>query len=139
MNKAIISKQAFTELLVAAAEVYSKETYGYLMGKKTGTDFHIEYALTHQSTTRTTQYVDIDEEAEHRLFSTINFLKGHKYIGDFHSHPDGPTKGAMAFRQAIDAAMKGIPPKTYAKKHEELAKAMGLWGQKRTDKVFTDK
>jgi 2,3-diketo-5-methylthiopentyl-1-phosphate enolase len=54
--------------------------------------------------------------------------------GGIHSHPDGPTKGAKAFRQAIDAAMKGIPVKDYSKDHEELAKAMGLWGQKKTGK-----
>jgi 2,3-diketo-5-methylthiopentyl-1-phosphate enolase len=54
--------------------------------------------------------------------------------GGIHSHPDGPTKGAIAFRQAIDAAMKGIPVKDYAKDHEELAKAIGSWGQKKTGK-----
>ena len=54
--------------------------------------------------------------------------------GGIHSHPDGPTKGAKAFRQAIDAAMKGIPVKDYAKDHEELAKAIGTWGQKKTGK-----
>ncbi len=52
--------------------------------------------------------------------------------GGIHSHPDGPTKGAIAFRQAIDAAMKGIPVKKAAKDHEELAKALGMWGQKQT-------
>ena len=52
--------------------------------------------------------------------------------GGIHAHPDGPIKGAIAFRQAIDAAMKGIPAKTYAKDHEELAKALGLWGTKKT-------
>jgi ribulose 1,5-bisphosphate carboxylase large subunit-like protein len=54
--------------------------------------------------------------------------------GGIHSHPDGPTSGGRAFRQAIDAAMKGIPVKKYAKDHEELAKAMGMWGQKKTGK-----
>jgi len=52
--------------------------------------------------------------------------------GGIHAHPDGPIKGAMAFRQAIDAVMKGIPLKNYAKDHEELAKALGLWGDKKT-------
>lgn len=52
--------------------------------------------------------------------------------GGIHAHPDGPIKGAIAFRQAIDATMKGIPAKTYAKDHEELAKSMGLWGAGKT-------
>ncbi len=52
--------------------------------------------------------------------------------GGIHSHPGGPTKGAMAFRQAIDATMKGIPTKKAAKEHKELAEAMGMWGSKKT-------
>jgi len=52
--------------------------------------------------------------------------------GGIHSHPDGPAAGGRAFRQAIDAAMKGIKVKKYAKDHEELAKALGTWGQGRT-------
>ncbi|MFX0103220.1 MAG: RuBisCO large subunit C-terminal-like domain-containing protein [Candidatus Hodarchaeota archaeon] len=46
-----------------------------------------------------------------------------------HAHPDGPVAGGKAFRQAIDAAMAGIPAKDYAKQNklEELQKAMGIW------------
>jgi len=52
--------------------------------------------------------------------------------GGIHAHPDGAIAGAKAFRQAMDAAVKGIPQKEYCKDHAELAKALGLWGQKRT-------
>lgn len=52
--------------------------------------------------------------------------------GGIHSHPDGPKKGAIAFRQAIDAVMQGIPVKNYAKDHQELAVALGLWGTGKT-------
>ncbi|MBN2157552.1 MAG: ribulose 1,5-bisphosphate carboxylase [Candidatus Lokiarchaeota archaeon] len=52
--------------------------------------------------------------------------------GGVHAHPDGPEAGARSLRQAIDAAMKGIPAKEYAKDHEELAKAIGVWGTGRT-------
>ncbi|MHA1732626.1 MAG: RuBisCO large subunit C-terminal-like domain-containing protein [Promethearchaeota archaeon] len=52
--------------------------------------------------------------------------------GGIHAHPDGPVAGAKSFRQAIDAAMQGIPAKQYAKDHEELAKALGLWGTGKT-------
>jgi len=52
--------------------------------------------------------------------------------GGIHAHPDGAIAGAKAFRQAMDAAIKGIPQKDYCKDHPELAKALGLWGQKRT-------
>ena len=47
--------------------------------------------------------------------------------GGIHAHPMGPAAGAKAFRQAIDATMQGIPLKQYAKDHQELAVAMGIW------------
>jgi len=47
--------------------------------------------------------------------------------GGIHAHPQGPAAGARAFRQAIDATMKGISLEEAAKEHPELATAMGLW------------
>jgi len=52
--------------------------------------------------------------------------------GGIHAHPDGPTAGARAFRQAIDAVMKGVSAKQYAQDHPELQKAMDSWGSART-------
>ncbi len=52
--------------------------------------------------------------------------------GGIHSHPDGPTSGAKAFRQAIDAVMQGITVKEYAKEHKELGVALGVWGTGKT-------
>ena len=43
-------------------------------------------------------------------------------------HPKGPEAGARAVRQAIDAALKGIPLEEYAKEHRELAEALKKWG-----------
>lgn len=45
-----------------------------------------------------------------------------------HAHPMGPKAGAMAFRQSIDATMKGINITEAAKKHPELAAAIKTWG-----------
>lgn len=44
--------------------------------------------------------------------------------GGVHGHPDGSEAGAKSMRQAIDAAMKGIPVVEYAKDHEELARML---------------
>jgi 2,3-diketo-5-methylthiopentyl-1-phosphate enolase len=52
--------------------------------------------------------------------------------GGIHSHPDGPIDGAKAFRQAIDAVMKGIAIKDAAKEHKELGRALGVWGTGKT-------
>ncbi|MGB9635345.1 MAG: RuBisCO large subunit C-terminal-like domain-containing protein, partial [Candidatus Micrarchaeia archaeon] len=45
-----------------------------------------------------------------------------------HGHPGGTYRGAISMRQAIDAAMEGIPAREYAKTHKELAQAIKLWG-----------
>jgi 2,3-diketo-5-methylthiopentyl-1-phosphate enolase len=55
--------------------------------------------------------------------------------GGVHAHPHGPEAGARAMRQAIDAAMHGIPAEEYAKDHEELGVSLGIWGKKTEFKV----
>ena len=55
--------------------------------------------------------------------------------GGIHAHPQGPRAGARALRQAIDAAMKGIKLEEYAKEHEELGVALGVWGKKTDFKI----
>jgi 2,3-diketo-5-methylthiopentyl-1-phosphate enolase len=52
--------------------------------------------------------------------------------GGIHAHPMGPSAGARAFRQAIDAVLKGVPIQEYGKEHEELGTALGIW-QKKTE------
>jgi len=48
--------------------------------------------------------------------------------GGMLGHPDGYTAGAMAWQQAIDAVVKGIPLIEYAKVHKELRRAIEKWG-----------
>jgi ribulose-bisphosphate carboxylase large chain len=47
--------------------------------------------------------------------------------GGIHGHPMGTRTGATAMRQAIDAAIKGIPLEKYAENHEELKLAIQKW------------
>lgn len=47
--------------------------------------------------------------------------------GGIHAHPKGPIAGGKAFRQAIDATMKGMPLSEYAKDHQELAISLKEW------------
>jgi len=50
--------------------------------------------------------------------------------GGIHGHPGGTRAGAVAMKQAIDAAMQGIPAPKYAKTHKELAEALKIWKYK---------
>ncbi|MEM7813887.1 MAG: type III ribulose-bisphosphate carboxylase [Candidatus Aenigmatarchaeota archaeon] len=53
-----------------------------------------------------------------------------QFGGGIHGHPLGTRAGAMAVRQALDAALLKIPLKEYAKSHSELAVALEHWGAK---------
>jgi proteasome lid subunit RPN8/RPN11 len=90
--KVIITEEAFVMMLAGAAEVYEKETYGLLVGKKWKKDFVVQYAVPHQSTRRYSYGVAITKKHEKKLVSAINFFKGYRYIGEFHSHPDSVCK-----------------------------------------------
>jgi len=48
--------------------------------------------------------------------------------GAIHAHPQGPKAGAIAFRQAIDAAMANRDLREAAQEHEELRSAISAWG-----------
>ncbi len=55
--------------------------------------------------------------------------------GGIHAFPaehGGPSAGARAFRQAIDATVKGISLKDYAEDHAELKVALDKWGTGKT-------
>jgi ribulose-bisphosphate carboxylase large chain len=48
--------------------------------------------------------------------------------GGIHGHPEGTVKGAIAMRQAMEAAIQSVSLKEYAKDHNELALALEKWG-----------
>ena len=48
--------------------------------------------------------------------------------GGIHWSPRGTQYGAMGARQALDATLKGISLKEYAKTHRELREALGRFG-----------
>ncbi|MBU1671005.1 MAG: ribulose 1,5-bisphosphate carboxylase [Actinobacteria bacterium] len=68
----------------------------------------------------------------------VNVLGNEVMIGSgggVHAHPEGPIAGGKAFRQAITAALKGIPVQEYGAEHRELGMALGIWGVKTEFKV----
>jgi len=49
--------------------------------------------------------------------------------GGIHGHRDGTVAGARAMRQAVDATLRGMSLREYAKEHRELETALQIWGQ----------
>jgi len=48
--------------------------------------------------------------------------------GGIHGHPMGTAAGGRAFRQAIDAVIRGVGLREAAQEHEELSTAIERWG-----------
>lgn len=53
--------------------------------------------------------------------------------GGVHGNPLGTKSGAAAMRHAVDAALKNISLKDYAKDHKELRAALDKWGFRKMD------
>jgi len=47
--------------------------------------------------------------------------------GAIQGHPGGAAAGGRAMRQAIDAAVEGVPLAEKAREHPELQAALDLW------------
>ena len=88
ITKVTFGEEAFVMMIAGAAEVYDKETYGLLLGRRRKNDYLIQYAIPHQTTRRYTFGVQITKKHEKKLIQAINFFKGYRYMGEFHSHPD---------------------------------------------------
>jgi 2,3-diketo-5-methylthiopentyl-1-phosphate enolase len=63
-----------------------------------------------------------------RIIKDIGFDVMLAVGGAIQGHPDGAAAGGRAMRQAIDAAVEGIPLAEKAREHLELGKALALWG-----------
>lgn len=48
--------------------------------------------------------------------------------GGVHGHPMGAAAGGRAFRQAVDAVIKGVSLEEYGQQHDELRLAIERWG-----------
>jgi ribulose-bisphosphate carboxylase large chain len=55
--------------------------------------------------------------------------------GGIHGHPQGTRAGAKALVQSYDAWKKGISLEEHAKKHKELAIALGKWGERKMQSI----
>jgi len=62
-----------------------------------------------------------------------------QFGGGCHGHPQGTLKGAIAIRQALDATLKGVSLKEYAKDHIELRLAIKKWGKPSKKKTVKKK
>jgi len=92
--KAYLSENAFMGLLVSSAEVFKKESLGYLLGYRLSDRIVVEYAFGLQSARRRRRGVIFHDRDQKRIELILaNFTKL-QIVGDFHSHtPYGAKRG----------------------------------------------
>jgi len=138
------------EVIAELARMVGVDTLhiGTIYGKMTGSKkevMHIEKEMETQFTPQTKKYL---EQKWYNIKSVLGVASGGVYPGivpkmikamgnnivlqaggGVHWNPRGTKYGAMGMRQAIDAVMKKIPLKEYAKTHRELKEALDKFGE----------
>jgi len=92
--KVYLSENAFMGLLLSSAEVFKKESLGYLLGYRLHDRFIIEYAFSLQSARRKRRGVILHHRDKKKIEPILSEFVKLQIVGDFHSHtPYGNTKG----------------------------------------------
>jgi len=91
MADVIVRNEAFINMLVSSLEVYKKEAYGVLLGKRMGNDYIVRQAFTYQSARRHYDWVVMDPKRRNRIDLLLRHLMRNQFIGDYHSHIDWPS------------------------------------------------
>ncbi len=136
------------EVIAQLARMVGVDTLhiGTAYGKMTGSKdevLHIEDEIEHQATKQTKENLSQKWYNVKPVFAVasggvhpgmvakiIEFMGNDVIIqagGGIHGHPDGTIAGAKAMRQAVEASVKNLSPKDYAKTHTELRKALEKW------------
>ena len=100
-RNATIAEQAFIGMVTNAIEVYKKETFGLLIGKKHKKHYHITDTIAFQTAKRDYEWVNIKGHRIKRINHALSHLTENQVIGDFHSHPEGPHKLSGADKEDL--------------------------------------
>jgi len=104
--KVYLSENAFMGLLLSSAEVFKRESLGYLLGYRLDDRFIIENAFSLQTARRKRRGVMLHLRDQKKIEPILSNFKKLQIVGDFHSHtPYGSEKG-LAVPSPID--IKGM-------------------------------
>lgn len=88
------SEHAFMGLLLSSAEVFKKESLGYLLGYRLDDRFIIEHAFSLQTARRKRRGVIFHRRDEKKIELILSNFPKLQIVGDFHSHtPYGEARG----------------------------------------------
>jgi proteasome lid subunit RPN8/RPN11 len=90
VGKVILRNSAFVNMLASTLEVYKKESYGILMGRRQGNDYVVRQAFSYQSATRHYDWVTVEPRRRNRVDALLQTIMHYRFLGDYHSHIDWP-------------------------------------------------
>ncbi len=94
MKKVYLSENAFIDILLSSAEVYKRESLGFLLGYKPEGRFIVEHAFSFQTASRKHKGVILHHKNHKKIEPILEKFDRLQIIGDFHSHTQfGATKG----------------------------------------------
>lgn len=108
MTKVIISRDAFTNIVVSAVEVHAREAMGALLGSRRKNTYFVKEAYGFQSAERKPLQVKMKYFREKRINNCFKYLSRHNVIGDFHSHPGGYEKLTVGDERDIESFGKNF-------------------------------
>ncbi|GBE05299.1 MAG TPA: hypothetical protein ENG95_05320 [Nitrospirae bacterium] len=89
-----LSGDALMSLLISSAEVFKRESLGYLLGYRLEDRFIIEHAFSLQTARRKRRGVVLTHRDQKRIEPILSRFEKLQIVGDFHSHTSyGETKG----------------------------------------------
>ena len=92
--KVYLSGDAFMYLLLSSAEVFKRESLGYLLGYRLEDRFIIEHAFSLQTARRKRRGVVFRHRDQKKIEPILSKFEKLQIIGDFHSHTQyGESKG----------------------------------------------
>ena len=89
-------------MLIAAAEVYPKEAFGTVYGKRVGNRFLVKGVIPYQIVNRTRNSVDIDDKHFAVMNRILCSLEKYKQVGLWHSHPYRQSQKCSAQPSRLD-------------------------------------
>ena len=104
--KVYLSENAFMGLLLSSAEVFKKESLGYLLGYRLDDRFIIENAFSLQTARRKRRGVMFHRRDQKKIEPILSNFEKLQIVGDFHSHTPYGTEKGIAIPSPID--IKGM-------------------------------
>ena len=99
--KVKLSEGAFFAIVAAAGEMYKKECYGLLVGKRRGETIKVVAVAVSQKAKRTFSSIIYTEKYIKSFREIVHCLPKCELIGEFHSHPQfGKRRGYAVLSKA---------------------------------------